>query len=216
MTGSATRTDRGDETRDVILTTAERLFAEHGVAAVSNRQIGEAAGQSNNFAVGYHFGTKTDLVLAVVHRHSEPTERRRIEMLAALDDSSGLHDLVTCLVQPLTDHLAGLGHPTWYARFSAQVTTDPALRRLVVNESLRSPSIQQTLTGIHRLTPVLPKRVREERSDMIRHLIVHTCAERERALHEGATTTRTTWKTTASGLIDAIVGLWLAPVTPIR
>jgi hypothetical protein len=48
---------------------------------------------------------------------------------------------------------------------------------------------------------------------MARHLIVHTCAERERALAEGAPTARSTWDDTAAGLIDAIVGMWQAPVT---
>jgi hypothetical protein len=46
-------------------------------------------------------------------------------------------------------------------------------------------------------------------------LIVHVCAERERALHEGTATPRPTWEATAAELVDAIVGLWLAPVTPV-
>lgn len=47
------------------MTAAERLYAEHGVFGMSNRQVSEAAGQGNNAAVGYHFGTKTDLVRAI-------------------------------------------------------------------------------------------------------------------------------------------------------
>ncbi|MGK2866028.1 MAG: TetR family transcriptional regulator, partial [Mycobacterium sp.] len=42
------RTDRASTTREAILTAAERLYAEHGVFAVSNRQVSEAAGQGNN------------------------------------------------------------------------------------------------------------------------------------------------------------------------
>jgi hypothetical protein len=51
---------------------------------------------------------------------------------------------------------------------------------------------------------------------MARHLIVHMCAERERALAESIPTPRSSWHDAASGLIDAIVGLWLAPVTSVR
>ena len=48
---------------------------------------------------------------------------------------------------------------------------------------------------------------------MSRLLIVHMCAERERALHEGAATPHSTWASAATGLIDGLVGLWLAPIT---
>jgi len=47
----SSRTDRASLTREAILIAAERLFAEHGVFAVSNRQVSEAAGQGNNAAV---------------------------------------------------------------------------------------------------------------------------------------------------------------------
>ena len=59
------RTDRSSATRDRLLDAAERLFAERGLHAVSNRQVAEAAGQGNTAVVGYHVGTWTDLVLAV-------------------------------------------------------------------------------------------------------------------------------------------------------
>jgi AcrR family transcriptional regulator len=52
------------------------------VHEVSNRQISEAAGQGNNTAVGYHFGTKTDLIRAILRRHREPVEARRKELYA--------------------------------------------------------------------------------------------------------------------------------------
>lgn len=41
----------------------------------------------------------------------------------------------------------------------------------------------------------------------------HTFAERERALAENTTTPRPTWEDTATGLSDAIVGMWTVPVT---
>lgn len=45
---------------------ALRLFAARGVDGVTVRQIAEAAGQKNHAVVGYYFGSKEDLVRAVV------------------------------------------------------------------------------------------------------------------------------------------------------
>lgn len=212
-TASPGKSERASETRELILVTAERLFAQHGVEAVSNRQVSEAAGQSNNFAVGYHFGTKEALLVAILRRHSESVEQLRAGMLATLPGSPGLRDFLACLVQPITAHLAALGSPTWYARFIAQVTTHPALRQRVVDEAVSARPLQRTIDGMLGLVPHLPSEVRTERSDMSRLLIVHMCAERERALHEGGAMPCATWAAASSGLVDALVGLWLAPVT---
>jgi hypothetical protein len=43
---------------------------------------------------GYHFGTKADLVRAITRRFTAEVERSRVQMLAALDDSAGLTELL--------------------------------------------------------------------------------------------------------------------------
>ncbi|OBF18844.1 TetR family transcriptional regulator [Mycobacterium kubicae] len=215
--GRAVRSERASSTQEAILVAAERLFAEHGVFAVSNRQVSEAAGQGNNAAVGYHFGTKADLVRAIEQKHRGPVEELRDHMVTDLMSSGDRADMrawVACLVRPLTDHLADLGNPTWYARFAAQAMTDPAYYNIIVKGALSSPSLVQVVDGINRCLPDLPLEVRFERNIMARNLLMHTCADLERALADGTSTPRPSWRAAATGLIDAIVGLWLAPVTP--
>jgi AcrR family transcriptional regulator len=215
--GRTVRTERASSTQEAILMAAERLYAEHGMFAVSNRQVSEAAGQGNNAAVGYHFGTKADLVRAIEEKHRGPVEQLREQMVAELLESGGaadMRDWVACLVRPLTDHLAALGNPTWYARFAAQAMTDPAYYNVVVKGALSSPSLVQVVDGINHCLPDLPIDVRFERNIMARNLLMHTCADRERALAAGGSMSHRSWRAAASGLIDAIVGLWLAPVTP--
>ncbi len=213
MTAVKMRHAQGNDTREVILTVAERLFAEYGVVSVSNRQVSEAAGQGNNFAVGYHFGTKNDLVLAIIRKHAPSIQRHQMEMLQRIEGSGHLRDWLACLVQPVTDHLESLGNPTWYGRFVAQLMTDPALRQMVIDEAINSAPMQGITTGLARIMPSLPAEVLAERGDMSRLVIVHMCAERERALHAGTPTPRTSWNAAATGLVDALMGLWLAPVT---
>ena len=200
------RTSRAETTRERILAVAERLFAERGVFAVSNRQIGEAAGQGNNTAVGYHFGTKTDLIRAITAEHTRGIDEIRARLLAEHEGSTSLRDWVVVTVRPLTDHLAGLGTPSWYARFAAQLMTDPALRDIMTAEALHSPATQAAAAGIARAMPPLSDEVRAQRQDMVMALIVHTCADRERALTSGDA-----WQSVETHLVDAIVGLLSAP-----
>jgi AcrR family transcriptional regulator len=216
MTAAArtVRTERATSTQEAILAAAERLYAEHGMFAVSNRQVSEAAGQGNNAAVGYHFGTKADLVRAIEERHRGPVEALREQMVFELDGSAEMRDWVACLVCPLTEHLETLGNPTWYARFAAQAMTDPAYYNIVVKGALSSPSLVQVVDGINRCLPDLPPEVRFERNVMARNLLMHTCADRERARAAGASMHQSSWRAAATGLIDAIVGLWMAPATP--
>jgi AcrR family transcriptional regulator len=216
MSRKTERVDKVSLTRDAILDTAERLFAERGVRGVSNRQISEAAGQGNNAAVNYHFGTKTDLIRAITREHATRIEQLRAGMVEGVTEPDDLRQWVACLVRPTTAYLQELGSPTWYARFSAQITTDPTLREIMVEESHPSPALVRTIEGFRRCSPDLPADVRAERGDMARQLLIHMTAERERALAEGGTTRRGNWPDTATGLIDGITGLWLAPVTPPR
>src|SRR5512144_2810248 len=117
--------------------------------AVSNRQISEAAGQGNNAAVSYHFGSKTDLLRAIEAKHHEPIERLRARMLQVVGDSTAMRDWVGCLLRPLTDHLAALGNPTWYARFAAQAMADPSYRQVVTRDALTSPELVAAINGIN-------------------------------------------------------------------
>jgi hypothetical protein len=124
-----------------------------------------------------------------------------------------LRDWVDCLVRPLTDYLTELGSPTWYARFAAQAMADPAYHKIVVKGALSSPSLVKVIDRINHCILDLPEEVRTERNVMASNLLMHTCAEWERAMAENASWARSSWQTAAVGLVDAIVGLWQAPFT---
>jgi AcrR family transcriptional regulator len=213
--GSARPRTRGRSaaTREAILAAAERLYAEHGLAAVSNRQISEAAGQGNVTAVNYHFGTRHDLVRAVMARHGEPVDLRRARYAAALGDRPDLRQWLRCLVRPATDHLAELGVPSWQARCAAQVLTDPATRTLIADDALARPGLATVVRGLEQGLTGFPPGVRRSRGAMARNLITHTCADRERDLAQGTALPSATWSDTADELEDALLGLLTAPVT---
>jgi AcrR family transcriptional regulator len=200
-------------TRQLILDTAERLFVEQGVLTVSSRQIGEAADYGNDAVFGYHFGTSADLVRAIARRFTADVERSRVSMLAELDEPAGVRDWLACMVLPWTDHFAARGPHSYYARLCAQALSHPSLRDVIAEEAIVSPSLQQTLAALSRYLPLMASNMAIQRSEIMEYAIVHTCAERERALADGTPTPRKTWRDAAGGLVDALVGIWTAPVT---
>ena len=74
--------DEEEGTRDRILRTAERLFAERGFNGVSVRELAAAAGV-NLALIGYHFGSKEGLLSEVYRRHCEPMIEERLRGLEA-------------------------------------------------------------------------------------------------------------------------------------
>jgi AcrR family transcriptional regulator len=73
------------DTKERILDAAERLFAAHGFAGTSLRAITREAGV-NLAAVHYHYGTKEDLLRAVLSRIVVPVNRERLEMLERAEE----------------------------------------------------------------------------------------------------------------------------------
>src|SRR3981081_1063502 len=82
------RQDEEDGTRDRILKTAERLFAERGFNGVSVRALAGAA-KVNIASIGYHFHSKEGLLAAVYRRHCEPLIEERLRGLAAASGLAG-------------------------------------------------------------------------------------------------------------------------------
>lgn len=208
------RREQADATRARLLRTAERLYAERGIAEVSNRQVAEAAGSANNSAVAYHVGTKDELIAAISASHSEPIGERMQEMVERAVGSTGPRDHVACLVRPYTDHLAGLGTPSWFARFTAQTTTDPALGEALFFDAHLSSLVQRVSEAMWAITPSIPAEVAALRNQMTRILVVHTCAEQERS--SALTGEPTDWTLVGDGLVDAVAGVLTAPTDRSR
>lgn len=78
----------GRATRRLLIETAERLFAEHGINGVS-REIRLAAGQSNTSAVTYHFGSKTGLLRAILEYRLEFVSARQKFLLDQMEAGCG-------------------------------------------------------------------------------------------------------------------------------
>ena len=86
-------------TRERLLRAGEQRFARDGVAGARLRDIVREAGQANDSAIGYHFGSRDGLVAAIADKHVSAMEARREPPSADLDV------LVRQLIEPTADLL---------------------------------------------------------------------------------------------------------------
>lgn len=203
--------DRGAGARRSLERTAERLYAEEGLAAVSLRRINDESGQRNKSALQYHFRSRGELVLAVVERHAAAIARRRaaLERPAVLDTRARMR----LVVVPVVDHLAALGTPSWCARFTAQVLIDPQLRDEALARLL-DPSPHPVSDALReRADPALLART----GAMLRAVCVDSTAELEGELAArgaDAATTARAWAQLGEQLVSAMTGVVEALLGP--
>lgn len=88
-------------TKDRILGAAEELFAQHGFAGTSLRQVTSRA-DVNIAAVNYHFGSKENLVNEVFRRRLDELSENRINALRrAVEEQPGsLEALLSAFIEP--------------------------------------------------------------------------------------------------------------------
>lgn len=117
------------DTRIQILDAAEHLFAERGYRGTSVRAITDLAG-ANLAAVGYHFGSKAELLAAVARRVIEPINAAQsagLERLLARTPDPLVTELVEAFAGPMFDWmLASDGGGARTSRLIVMILTDPA------------------------------------------------------------------------------------------
>lgn len=205
---------RGGDTRQRLIVEAERLFGEHGIHGVTLRDINKAAGQRNESALHYHFGSKHALIMAIMQHRASGIDKRRtvlIENVIASGRSRDLHAIIEATLMPMVEILSQTEGVS-FIRFMAQVINDP----------------DYDLTGIVRRSelPGLTKAMALIKENLA-HLPAEISAFRTRSLIEQTVMSLAIWSRRASNsaqpevrellganLIDAICGFLSAPVSP--
>ena len=191
-----------------LLLTAERLFAEHGLAGVSMRQIAVEAGSANNSAVAYHFGSKEGLVQAIFgYRLPQLLQRRELlEARLRPDDLRARLEAHLLPVLELAESREGS-----YLSFLEQLERSPAFRELLAQADAQQ-SQANFVAGVRALLPDIDEPVRTLRIQQVQMLTVHSAAERER--HVANQLPVMPFGLFVSTLIDGCVGYLTAPVSP--
>jgi len=108
-----------------LVTTAERLFAERGVDAVSLREIAREAGARNVMAVQYHFTDRAGVLAAIADRHLPMVDSRRDALLDAIDGEPSMRTMAEALVRPLAAKLADPNGGPAFLRIHADLLNRP-------------------------------------------------------------------------------------------
>ncbi len=130
--------------------TAERMFAEKGIDAVSLRAINAEAGLSAA-ALHYHFGTREALVGAILERRIDGVLSQRSVMLKELQRQlrPDIRTIVEALVMPLSDIVLASGEAgVRYLKFVARIYADrsPYLDEIVGESfTLFHPLVERAL-----------------------------------------------------------------------
>ncbi|MGF7123651.1 TetR/AcrR family transcriptional regulator [Rhodococcus sp. AG1013] len=201
--------------RDTILEVAERLIAERGMHGVSAREIVRTAGQRNNSALTYHFGSWDGLLEAIWLEHMGSINALRADMLANSGDSDRLAHLVACYIHPFVAEVAAR-EPSYWARFNEQWLTGVHLDFVSTPTSLvpadpRYPRIggmkllQELFAGItDELTHLTPD-ARARRVAMMARFVVSAMATWEREATAGTTRDLEAFETELTSLAIAVL-----------
>jgi TetR/AcrR family transcriptional regulator, regulator of cefoperazone and chloramphenicol sensitivity len=161
--GGGVRNRRDAElTKALLMEAGEEIFARDGVRLGSMTAVLRAAGQRNEAAIAYHFGSRDGLALAIVESRRAPYAAKRIRMLAEAASSGepptlrrALEILVCPIAAALETH-AGRN----YLRIVAQL-----FRELYHGERLRprAADFRQAIRLVQAGLVHLPEEIAEER-----------------------------------------------------
>jgi AcrR family transcriptional regulator len=168
-------------TRSRLIRAGERRFARDGVAGTRLADVVRDAGQANDSAVGYHFGSRQGLLRAIVERHLAEMERHR-QVPAA---GAGLHAIVAAIVEP-TAALLTTEEGRDFLRIMEQVADWSGLGSGQPNPVLRGTVLAAQLSRLHDLLvaetgPVIAR----ERAALMVTFLTGALAERARSRAAG-------------------------------
>ena len=201
--------------REQLLAAAERLIAERGIE-VPIRDIAVAAGQRNNSAVNYHFGSRDGLIDAVIEQRMVALEARRMQLLAEHEvagDEDDVRSLVSVLVRPQLE-LVGRSGATHYARFLEAVRNHPVIMDRARLDGAGRAAVRIVASRLDRALVEFPPALRRRRLEAMASAMFALLADFERSVESGDVQ-RAQRARVADDIVDMLTGLVTA-ATPAR
>lgn len=166
--------------RLALIEAAERLIAEEG-PSVSLRQVVSAAGQRNSSAIRYHFGSRDELIGAVVDARQSVFEPKRLRFLVELESAGEVtaRGLVRALLEPVFEHQRR-AQPGHHARFIEKIRDHSGVELLRRQDWTATRLITSQLA---RLSAPVPESHRATRIRGFTSVVFALLADLERTEH---------------------------------
>ncbi len=151
---------RTGDTKERILDSAEKLFADSGFDGTSLRRI-TARAEANLAAVHYHFGSKEALFQAVLARRLEPINRRRIELLDLLERDAtepppDMRAVLRAFLEPPLREIRRLGETgEQFIRLASRAHSEPNPQVRAVFLPLFREVMQRFVVAFRRAEPAM-------------------------------------------------------------
>lgn len=157
---------RAQKAMTKIMDAAERLFARYGIEGVALRQILIEAKQKNKYAVSLYFGSKEDLVVAVLERRVAEMNIRRDALVAkarAAGQENDIRALLEIMHRPAAEVADATGDYS-YPRFLLQLQLHKELNApwLSIPGELSAPTLD-VVRKLRKFAPKMPGELAQAR-----------------------------------------------------
>ena len=206
----------GGNTRQKILLTAMRLYAEQGLHGVSLRTISAQSGTRNSAAAQYHFGNRLGVIEAIIEfiiEHLRPAFREGIERLEGQETPTP-RDVVSVIFAPYLALNVGPPWGRWALRFMAHLHTDNTREiSAILNRHFRL-DMERIEALLHRALPQLPRDLLRIRLAFSLVSVIHGSAEVDLLADTPFGNIRPDNQTLFNTFVDYLVGGLSKPVEP--
>ena len=192
------------DTRLALMRAAEQLFAQQGVDRVSLREIAIAAGQRNVSAATYHFGSKRELIEAILERHSIPVQDTWGPALAADPEHKlSLHEVLELLVKPMVAKIDDPDGGRCFLELSAELVASRSFPIMGMRVA-STPGTQEMAKRIAEHGVDVPPMIRVIRSTRLAGVLFASIGDYLRLINNGVEIPREQF---VSDLVHALAGL---------
>jgi len=199
-------------TREMLLDAAALLFAERGTDNVSIAEIVRTAGQRNASAVHYHFGSRDQVLQAVLARHVQAIAQRRHQLLerARACPPDDTRSAAEAIVRPVTEFAQRGWRERAYLQIGSELTgaidrASPDIRAL-----LSQTVGHAAWTVLRQRCPQVPADLWRQRREICIAFIGRAAADRARRLDKGGAQGVLSDDRFVDNLVDMVIGAMTA------